>query len=85
MKDDIFNFDGNQDYYDSKTSYPSNGLGMNKDSSFDSSRKIEVLYNNDKLPLIVDNNLNFFFKSDLKNNVSEFQKILNPIDNGEWY
>jgi hypothetical protein len=85
MKDDIFNFDGNQDYYDSKTSYPSNGLGMNKDSSFDSSRKIEVLYNNDKLPLIVDNNLNFFFKSDLKNNASEFQKILNPIDNGEWY
>jgi hypothetical protein len=85
MKDDIFNFDGNQNYYDTKRSYASNGLGLSSDYVFSTDQKVQILYSNNKLPLLVDNNLNFFFKSDLENNASEFRKILNPIDNGEWY
>jgi hypothetical protein len=82
MKDNIFEFDGDADYRDYKLTRWSNAEGLILDSDLS---QTGLLIHNDRLPLLVDNNINYYFKSDILNNASQFTKLLNPTDNGEWF
>ena len=82
MKDGIFEFDGNEDYRDNKLTRWSNAEGLALDSILTNK---PFLINNDRLPVLVDENINYYFKSDIINNASSFTKLLNPTDNNEWY
>ena len=82
MKDNIFEFDDDADYRDYKLTRWSNAEGLVLDSEIS---QTGLLIHNDKLPLLVDNNINYYFKSDILNNASQFTKLLNPTDNGEWF
>lgn len=82
MKDSIFEFNGDSEYRDHKLTRWSNPEALALDPILKHSI---LLYKNDKLPALIDNNINYYLRSDIINNASEFTKLLNPTDNNEWY
>jgi len=82
MKDNIFEFDGNTEYRDHKLTRWSNAEALDLDPVLS---EMHLLYKNDRLPALIDNNINYYYKSDILNNTSQFTKFLNPTDNGEWF
>lgn len=82
MKDNIFEFDGDTEYRDHKLTRWSNAEALDLDPVLS---ETPLLYINDRLPALIDNNINYYYRSDILNNASQFTKLLNPTDNDEWF
>jgi hypothetical protein len=84
MKDIIFDYDGNQDYYDGMTSRPSAGPKSTQDGTINDYETIKNRISNSELPVLIDSNYNYFYKNDIQNDPEAFKKLLQPFDTGEW-
>lgn len=97
MKDIIWDYDKNDDYYDNKVSQASSGPSQSNDDSINDRQKISEKIHNNQLPVLVDNNFNRFFKQDIINDKETFRSFLNLcngnvllsheeiVAKGEWF
>lgn len=81
MKEEIFEFDKNENYLNQKTSERSNVKLVEHFKL----RNFRDLIQEDKVPVLIDENFTYFFKSEIKQTPENFAKLLNPTDTNEWF
>ena len=80
MKDIIYDYDGNDNYYDTMTSRPSGGARVSNDENFTAEAIRNKLMNN-QMPVLIDSNFNRYFRSDIiGSNKPNFYPLLSCFD-----
>jgi hypothetical protein len=80
LKEEIFKFDKNENYFNNKTSGRSN-LKLINHFDLDPKKLIQT----DEVPLLIDDNYTYFFKSEIETSPDKFLKLLNVMDTDEWF
>jgi hypothetical protein len=79
MKDIIYEYDGNEEYYNNMTSLPSGGARMSNDQNFNLD-SIKYKLENDQMPILIDSNYNRFYRSDVINDKAKFKPLVSCFD-----
>ena len=80
MKDIIYDYDGNDNYYDTMTSMPSGGARMSNDQNF-SQDAIKTKITNDQMPVLIDSNFNrYHYSNIIGDNKANFKPLLSCFD-----
>jgi len=92
IKDIIYDYDGNNNYYDNAVSVSSGAATKSEDAAFNNAETFSARIMNNELPILVDNNFNRYYRSDVISNLTTFDPILGIFDesgafnpNSEWY
>ena len=92
LKDIIYDYDKNEEYYNTMTSLPSGGARMSSDPNW-SLDSIKSKLANDQMPILVDSNYNRFYRSDVLSEREKFKTLVSCYDEAgnftpdltEWY
>jgi hypothetical protein len=80
LKDIIWDYDGNDNYYDTMTSRPSGGARVSNDENFSQEAINDKIMNN-QIPVLVDSNYNRFYRSDIiGDNKEKFKPLVSCYD-----
>lgn len=92
IKDIIYDYDGNDNYYDNKVSVTSGAATSSEDAAFNNAETYSARIMNNELPILVDNNFNRYYRSDVVSNLNMFDPILGIFNesgtfspDSEWY